>query len=74
MNNLPDDCQGSSPHFPWNQEDPPQCPECDSIVHFTVEGGIGWCSLYCEACGYNDYFEKGTLTNSQLGKQRIGHG
>ena len=27
--NLPDNCQGNDPSFPWNEPDEFFCPECD---------------------------------------------
>lgn len=28
--NLPDNCQGDDPSFPWNEPDEYFCPECES--------------------------------------------
>ena len=30
--NLPDNCQGSDPSFPWNEPEECSCPWCQSTV------------------------------------------
>jgi len=47
--NLPDNCQGNNPDFPWNQDDL-TCNGCgNGNVH--VEGD----AMYCDDCEYVEY-------------------
>ena len=46
--NLPDNCQGNNPDFPWNQEDL-TCNGCGNAAH--MEGD----SVICESCDYVEY-------------------
>ena len=43
MDNLPDGVWNGDPRAPWNQPDPPECPECGAC---TDEWGR------CPECGY----------------------
>jgi hypothetical protein len=48
--NLPDNCQGNNPDFPWNEPEDPICPDCGDGMTMVLD------ELHCdnEDC---DYFE-----------------
>jgi len=63
-NNLPDDCQGNNPNFPWNQidNDETECYLCDEMfddaeemLEVVVNGDTQWICMDCVET--EDYFE-----------------
>lgn len=56
MSNLPDDCQGNNPNFPWNQEDEPTCLECGSDI---IDNSDKYCTdIKCTKCDFTFYYDR----------------
>lgn len=54
--NLPDNCKDNNPSYPWNQEDGPTCPDCDSTL--VVNQNNKHCiDMECTECDYTMYYE-----------------
>ena len=47
-------CRDNNPSYPWNQEDEPECPECNSTL--VVNQNNKHCvDMECPECDYSVY-------------------
>jgi len=53
-NNLPDDCQGSGSHLPWNEPEQTECPKCNSSMSDN-DGDLVCDDEFGEYCDYVIY-------------------
>jgi hypothetical protein len=45
--NLPDDCQGNDPCFPWNEPEQAECPICGSGMTHDSDGDLQCDDIEC---------------------------